>query len=53
MLVGILLTGFGGQASLRIGDGYLVPVIAIMVVVGALMTGGRGQYLGMLGGLYC
>ena len=49
-LVGILLTGFSGQASLGMGDEYLLPSIAIVVVGGALITGGRGHYLGMLGG---
>lgn len=48
--VGILLTGFGGQASLGMGDDFLLPSIAIVVVGGALITGGRGHYLGMLGG---
>jgi ribose transport system permease protein len=50
-LVGILLTGFSGQASLGMGDDYLLPSIAVVVVGGAIITGGRGQYLGMLGGV--
>ena len=50
-LVGILLTGFPGQASLGMGDEYLLPSIAVVVVGGALITGGRGHYLGMLGGV--
>lgn len=49
-LVGILLTGFSGQASLGMGDDYLLPSIAVVVVGGALITGGRGHYVGMLGG---
>lgn len=49
-LVGVLLTGFSGQASLGMGDEYLLPSIAVVVVGGALITGGRGHYLGMLGG---
>ncbi|MEH6545198.1 MAG: ABC transporter permease [Sneathiella sp.] len=49
-LVGILLTGFSGQASLGMGDDYMLPSIAVVVVGGALITGGRGHYLGMLGG---
>lgn len=49
-LVGILLTGFSGQASLGMGDDYLLPSIAVVVVGGALITGGRGHYLGMVGG---
>jgi ribose transport system permease protein len=50
-LVGILLTGFSGQASLGMGDDYLLPSIAVVVVGGTIITGGRGQYLGMLGGV--
>jgi ribose transport system permease protein len=50
-LVGVLLTGFSGQASLGMGDDYLLPSIAVVVVGGALITGGRGHYLGMLGGV--
>lgn len=49
-LVGILLTGFSGQASLGMGDDYLLPSIAVVVVGGALITGGRGHYTGMFGG---
>ncbi len=50
-IVGIMLTGFAGQASLGMGDDYLLPSIAVVVVGGALITGGRGHYLGMLGGV--
>jgi ribose transport system permease protein len=50
-LVGILLTGFSGQASLGMGDDYLLPSIAVVIVGGTLITGGRGTYIGMLGGV--
>ncbi len=50
-IVGILLDGFSGQASLGMGDPYLLPSIAVVVVGGTLITGGRGQYLGMIGGV--
>lgn len=50
-LVGCLLTGFSGQASLGMGDDYLLPSIAVVVVGGALITGGRGSYVGMAGGV--
>ncbi|MFQ5785091.1 MAG: ABC transporter permease [Alphaproteobacteria bacterium] len=50
-LVGVLLTGFSGQASLGMGDEYLLPSIAVVVIGGALITGGRGDYIGMLGGV--
>jgi ribose transport system permease protein len=49
-VVGVMLTGFSGQASLGMGDDYLLPSIAVVVVGGTLITGGRGHYLGMLGG---
>ena len=50
-LVGIMLTGFGGQASLGMGDAYLLPSIAVVTIGGTLITGGRGHYVGMLGGV--
>ena len=50
-VVGVLLTGFSGQGSLGMGDEYLLPSIAVVVVGGTLITGGRGTYLGMLGGV--
>lgn len=50
-LVGIMLAGFSGQASLGMGDDYLLPSIAVVVVGGTLITGGRGTYLGMVGGV--
>jgi ribose transport system permease protein len=50
-IVGVMLTGFSGQASLGMGDEYLLPSIAVVVIGGALITGGRGHYLGMLGGV--
>lgn len=50
-LVGILLTGFGGQASLGMGDGYMLPSIAVVVIGGTLITGGHGFYAGMVGGV--
>jgi ribose transport system permease protein len=50
-LEGVLLTGFSGQASLGMGDEHLLPSIAVVVVGGTLITGGRGHYAGMLGGV--
>jgi ribose transport system permease protein len=49
-LTGVLLAGFSNQAFLGMGDPYLLPSIAIVVVGGALITGGRGHYLGVFGG---
>ncbi len=50
-IAAVLLTGLSGQASLGMGDEYLLPSIAVVVVGGTLITGGRGHYLGMLGGV--
>jgi len=50
-LVGCMLTGFSGQASLGMGDEYMLPSIAVVVVGGTLITGGRGSYIGMVGGV--
>ena len=33
------------------GDDYLLPSIAVVIVGGTLITGGRGSYIGMLGGV--
>lgn len=49
-LAGVLLTGFNGQAFNGMGDPYLLSSIAVVVVGGTLITGGRGHYLGILGG---
>jgi ribose transport system permease protein len=48
-LVGVLLAGFSGQAFLDMGRPYLLPSIAVAVIGGVAMTGGRGVYPGMLG----
>lgn len=50
-LVGILFDGYSGQASLDMGQEYLLSSIAIVVVGGTLITGGRGYYLGTIGGV--
>jgi ribose transport system permease protein len=50
-IVGVLLVGFNGQASFGMGDDYLLPSIAVVVAGGTMITGGRGNYVGMLGGV--
>ena len=50
-LVGVFITGFSGQASLGMGDDFLLPSIAVVIVGGTLITGGRGTYIGMIGGV--
>ncbi|HEX7389836.1 MAG TPA: ABC transporter permease [Acidiphilium sp.] len=49
-LAGIMLVGFGGQASLGMGDPYLFTSIAAVVIGGVNILGGRGYYLGAAAG---
>jgi ribose transport system permease protein len=49
-IVGVMLAGFATMASLGMGDPYLLPSIAVVVVGGTLITGGQGHYFGILGG---
>jgi len=42
----ILLTGYTNQAYQGMGDPYLMPVIAAVVVGGTSILGGSGSYLG-------
>lgn len=49
-LAGILLVGFGGQASLGMGSPYLFQSIAAVVIGGVSILGGSGNYLGAAAG---
>jgi ribose transport system permease protein len=49
-LAGIILVGFGGQASLGMGDPYLFQSIAAVVIGGVYILGGRGSYVGAAAG---
>lgn len=49
-LAGVLMTGFSSISFLSMGNPYLLPAIAVVLVGGTLATGGRGHYLGILGG---
>lgn len=49
-MVGIMLIGLAKQGYRGMGDRYLLPAIAVVVVGGTLITGGRGHYLGIFGG---
>jgi ribose transport system permease protein len=49
-LAGIVLVGYGGQATLGMGDPYLFQSIAAAVIGGLSILGGRGHYLGALAG---
>lgn len=49
-LVGIMLVGYSSGATLRMGDDYLLPSIAAVVIGGSSILGGRGTFLGTVGG---
>jgi ribose transport system permease protein len=49
-LVGILLVGFTAQAYYDMGKPYLLASIAVVVLGGTSIAGGRGHYLGIFGG---
>jgi len=50
-LAGALLTGFSQQSYLGMGDQYLLPSIAAVVIGGASVLGGRGRYVGTVAGV--
>lgn len=45
-LAGMLLCGFSSGATLNMGDPYFLSSIAVVVVGGSSILGGRGSYLG-------
>ncbi|MGH7153059.1 MAG: ABC transporter permease, partial [Acetobacteraceae bacterium] len=49
-LTGIMLVGFGGQASLGMGDPYLFQSIAAVVIGGVYILGGRGLFMWWVAG---
>jgi ribose transport system permease protein len=49
-LGGVLLVGYSGQAYLGMGDEYLLPAIAIVVIGGTSILGGKGSYLQTVAG---
>src|SRR5579875_486322 len=49
-LAGIALTAFGQQATLGMGDPFLFDSIAAVVIGGASILGGRGNYWGTIAG---
>jgi ribose transport system permease protein len=50
VLAGMMLAGASSQSFLGMGDQYLLPSIAAVVIGGASILGGRGSYLGSFGG---
>lgn len=49
-VAGLMLLGFANQSFIGMGDSYLLPSIAAVVIGGASALGGRGIYLGTVGG---
>ena len=49
-IAGIALAGFGGGATIGMGDPYLFQSIAAVVIGGTYILGGRGNYLGTVAG---
>jgi len=48
---GALLAGYAGKAYQAMGDPYLLPAIAAVVLGGTSILGGRGSYLGTVAGV--
>ena len=48
---GILLAGYSSKAAQAMGDAYLLPSIAAVVLGGTSILGGRGSYLGTVAGV--
>jgi ribose transport system permease protein len=50
-LGGVLLAGYANQAYQSMGDPYLLPTIAAVVIGGTSILGGSGGLLGTIGGV--
>jgi ribose transport system permease protein len=50
-LAGVLLAGYSAKAYQGMGDAYVLPAIAAVVIGGTHILGGRGRYLGTLIGV--
>lgn len=48
---GVLLAGYASKAAQSMGDAYLLPAIAAVVLGGTSILGGRGSYLGTIAGV--
>jgi ribose transport system permease protein len=48
---GVLLAGYASKAAQSMGDAYLLPAIAAVVLGGTNILGGRGSYLGTVAGV--
>jgi ribose transport system permease protein len=49
-LVGVLLAGYAGQAYFGMGDTYLLPSVAVVVIGGTSILGGKGSYVQTVAG---
>jgi ribose transport system permease protein len=47
---GVLLAGYASKAAQAMGDPYLLPSIAAVVLGGTSILGGRGSYVGTIAG---
>jgi ribose transport system permease protein len=50
-LAGVLLAGYATKAYQNMGESYLLPAIAAVVLGGTNILGGRGTYLGTIAGV--
>lgn len=50
-LAGVLLAGYATKAYQAMGDAYLLPAIAAVVLGGTNILGGRGSYVGTIVGV--
>ncbi len=50
-IAGVLLAGYSSQAYQGMGNPYLLPAIAAVVLGGTRILGGRGRYLGTVVGV--
>ena len=50
-LGGILLAGYAAKAAQSMGDAYLLPAIAAVVLGGTHVLGGKGSYYGTIAGV--
>jgi ribose transport system permease protein len=50
-LAGVLLAGYSSKGYQAMGDPYLLPAIAAVVLGGTHILGGRGTYLGTVAGV--
>jgi ribose transport system permease protein len=48
---GVLVAGYASKAAQSMGDAYLLPSIAAVVLGGTSILGGKGSYLGTIAGV--